>query len=303
MGISVGLWYMIGSAFFFSLMTLAVKLVGRRIPSQEVVLVRGSLNVAFSYLLLRRAGVRPWGNRPLPLTLRGFLGFGSLSCLYFAVVRLPLADATVLQYTSPMWTAFLAVWVLGEHMQRREVLFAAASAVGVVVITRPSFLFGAGAPRLDLIAVAAALAGALFSSGAYVTVRKLGRTEHPLVIVFYFTLVTVPASLPGALAHLVAPTAREWLILLAVGVAAQAGQLYLTHGLQLERAGRATAAGYLQVVFAALWGALFFAELPDRWTIGGSILVLAGTLGLAISRTHGGGAIQAPGPSAGIDPI
>jgi drug/metabolite transporter (DMT)-like permease len=289
MGISVGLWYMIGSAFFFSLMSLAVKMVGQRVPSQEVVLVRGTLNAGFTYALLRRAGVRPWGNRPAVLSVRGLLGFGSLSCLYFALVRLPLADATVLQYTSPVWTALLAVWVLGERMRTREAALAAASLAGVVLITRPSFLFGEAAPRLDLLAVAAALAGALFSAGAYVTVRKLGRTEHPLVIVFYFTLVTVPAALPGALSGLVPPTAREWLILLAVGVTAQAGQLYLTHGLQLEPAGRATAAAYLQVVFAALWGALFFSEIPDQWTFGGSLLVLAGTVGLAITRARAPG--------------
>lgn len=284
MGISPGLWYMIGGAFSFSLMSLAVKLVGQRIPSQEVVLVRGAMNAAFSYALLRRAGVRPWGEHPRALALRGLFGFSSMSCLYFALVRLPLADATVLQYTSPVWTALLAVWVLGERMRPWEAALAGASLAGVVLIARPSFLFGAAAPRLDLLAVAASLAGAMFSAAAYVTVRKLGRTEHPLVIVFYFTLVTVPASLPGALTNLVQPTAREWLVLLAVGVTAQFGQVFLTQGLQREPAGKATAAGYLQVVFAALWGALFFAEIPDRWTLLGSLVVLASVLGLAVVR-------------------
>lgn len=293
-GVSAGLWYMIGSAFFFSVMNLAVKLAGQRLPSQEVVLVRGSLNAVFSYALIRRAGVRPWGKRPGVLAMRGLLGFGSLSCLYFAVVRIPLADATVLQYTNLVWTVLLAVWLLGERMRPVEGVLAAAILSGVVLIARPSFLFGEAAPRLDLLAVAAALACAVFSAGAFVTVRKLGRTEDPLVIVFYFALVTVPASIPLALPNLMRPTGREWLLMLGVGVAAQAGQLCLTHGLQREPAGRATAAGYLQVVFAALWGALAFGEIPDGWTISGSLVVLASTLGLAMARGREPAAVPAP---------
>jgi drug/metabolite transporter (DMT)-like permease len=279
--LSPGIRAMVAGVFYFSVMSLAVKLVGARVPSQQVVLTRGVLNAVFSYGLVRRAGVRPWGERPLALSLRGLFGFLSLSCQYWAVVRLPLADATLLQYTNPVWTALLAVWVLGERMRAREAVAVALSLGGVVLIARPSFLFGHGA-GLEPLAVGVALAGALFSASAYVTVRKLGRTEHPLVIVLYFTLVTVPASVPGVIAAgAVLPTAREWGYLLLVGITAQLGQLYLTRGLQLEPAGRATAVGYLQTVFAAAWGAIFFAELPGRWSILGAVVVLAGTLALA----------------------
>jgi drug/metabolite transporter (DMT)-like permease len=170
-------------------------------------------------------------------------------------------------------------------MRLREAAAAALSLAGVVLIARPSFLFGHGAAGLDPFAVTVALAGALFSAGAYVTVRRLGRTEHPLVIVLYFTLVTVPASLPGVLAAgPVLPTAREWACLLLVGTAALLGQLYLTRGLQLEPAGRATAVGYLQIVFAAAWGVLFFAEVPGPWSALGAAVVLGGTLALATGR-------------------
>jgi drug/metabolite transporter (DMT)-like permease len=214
------------------------------------------------------------------------LGFLSLSCQYWAVVRLPLADASLLQYTNPVWTALLADWVLGEHMRAREAIPIALSLAGVVLIARPSFLFG-GSGHLDLVAVTVALAGAVLSAAAFVTVRKLGRTEHPLVIVFYFTLVTVPASLPGVVASgPVWPSAREWGFLLLVGVAAQLGQLYLTQGLQLEPAGRATAVGYLQIVFAAAWGLLFFAEVPGPWSIAGALVVMGSTLALALPQRH-----------------
>lgn len=291
-GGSRGIQYMVAGAFFFSVMSLGVKLAGSRIPSQEVVLIRGVITLAFTYLLLRRVGVRPKGERRGMLMLRGLFGYGALSCLYYSLVHLPLADATVLQYMNPIITALLAGWLLDERMQRWEVGLVLASFFGVILIARPSFLFGSASSGLDLGAVAIALLGATCSACAYVTVRKLSRTEHPLVIVYYFTLVTVPAAIPGTLANAVWPSSREWLILLGVGLAAQGGQVYLTRGLQLEPAGKATAAAYTQVVFAALWGAIFFGEFPDLWVIAGASIILASTLILA--RVHARGVPLAP---------
>ncbi len=282
-------------AFYFSLMTLFVKLVGARLPNQEVVLVRGVFTLAFSYALLRRAGVPALGNRRGTLFLRGLLGFAGLSCFYYAVVHLPLAEATVLQYMNPLWAALFAALVLAERMARREVLLVLTAMAGVVMIARPGFLFGGGASALDPLAVAAGLLGAALSGAAYVTVRRLARTEHPLVIVFYFPLVTVPAALPGALSDLVLPTAREWLLLLAMAVAAQLGQIHFTRGLRKEPAGRATAVGYLQVVFAGIWGLIFFNEVPDVWSVMGSVVILVAMLLL----TFGGGRA---GPAAASTP-
>ena len=278
--LSPGVRYMVASAFFFSVMSLGVKLVGQRIPTQEVVLVRGVLNAGFTLALLRRAGVRPWGSRPRVLVARGLFGFLALSCLYYGLVHLPLADATVLQYTNPVWTALFAAWLLQERMGRGEIGLVLASLIGVTLIARPSFLFGGGA-RLDLFAVGVVLLGSMFSAAAYVTVRQLARTEDPLVIVFYFTLVSVAGALPGTVVAPVWPTPLEWIFLLLVGITAQGGQVFLTRGLQREPAGKATAIGYLQVVFAGIWGAVFFGELPDGWAIAGSLVILGSTLALA----------------------
>lgn len=297
-----GIRYMVIGAFFFSLMSLFVKLVGQRVPSQEIVLVRGLSNVLITYLMLRHARIPIWGSRPVVLALRGLLGFAALSCFYYALVHLPLADATVLQYTNPVWTALLAGWLLGERIRLRESALVLASLIGVVLIARPSFVFG-GVPRLDLLAVAVALIGSMFSASAYVTVRKLGRTEHPLVIVFYFTLVTVPGSIPGVIADAVWPTPLEWVFLLGVGLTAQGGQVYLTRGLQLEPAGRATAVGYVQIVFAAVWGAMFFGELPDEWTVAGAMVILASTLLLVRSQKRPGTRARVAEESAAEIPL
>ena len=86
---------MLAAAFFFSLMSLQVKLAGQRLHSSEIVFVRSLLSLVFTYVLLKRARVPLWGHRKGPLVLRGLFGFIALSCFFFALTRLPLADATV----------------------------------------------------------------------------------------------------------------------------------------------------------------------------------------------------------------
>ena len=113
---------------------------------------------------------------------------------------------------------------------------------------------------------------------AYVSVRALGRSEHPLVIVFWFPLLAIPLCLPLVAARPLLPTGLEALWLLGVGIFTQVGQVCLTQGLTQLPVARSTAIGYSQVLFAALWGGLFFGEQPDGWTALGALLILAAAL-------------------------
>jgi len=259
-----------------------------RIPTglRYMVLARSVVALVLTFWMLRRAAVAPWGQRKGLLFFRGLVGFFGLLCVFYALTKLPLADATVIQYTNPVFTALLAALFLREALTHRDVLGLVLSLLGVVLVAllgvvlvaQPTFLFGAGAYSLNLLAVGVALAGAFFSAIAYVTVRKLRETEHHLVVVLYFPLVAAPASVPVMWNEALWPTPWEWLALLGIGVATQIAQVYLTKGLHTEKAGRAMSMSYVQIVFAALWGLLFFDEVPDPLTILGAVLVVAGTL-------------------------
>ena len=266
------------SAFAFSVMTLLVKLAGERIPSQEIVLARSLVSLAISYALIRRAKISPWGNDRRGLWLRGLTGFAALSCVYAAVTHLPLADATVIHYLNPTFTALFAGIFLGETISRGIAIASGLCLVGVVLVAQPEAIFGAGADSLDPFWVGVAVVGAVASALAYVTVRRLGQTEHALVIVFYFPLVNIPASLPLVVGNFVWPEGVDWLWLLGVGIATQIGQMSLTHGLIALPASQATSLSYLQVVFAALFGVLVFGEWPDATSLAGGVLVIAGSL-------------------------
>jgi drug/metabolite transporter (DMT)-like permease len=286
----IGLRYMAVAAFCFSVMGALVKAVGARLPTMEIVLARSLIVLALCLWGLRmRKGALP-GREPKLLFLRGLVGFSALTCSYFSVIHLPLAEATVIQYTNPVFTALLAAPVLGETVRAVEVLLAVVGLSGVVLVARPPILSGAPS-GLDPFAVSVALAGAVFSAGAYVMVRRL-RAEEPLVTLFYFALVSILCSLPMVIRTFVLPVGWDWVLLLAVGITTHVGQLFLTYGLQRERAGRATAVGYLQILFATALGVAFFGELPDGWTAAGALVILASTLLLA--RVH------APPPPAPV---
>ncbi len=286
-----GAVYMVGSALAFSVMMLLVKVAGHRLPSQEIVLARAVVSLVLSYALLARVGVSVWGRQPALLALRGLVGFLALSCVYYSVTHLPLAEANVLQYLHPAFTAALAALFLGERIGFGLVAASVVSLSGAMLVAKPAVLFGVSQAALDPFAVAVAVTGAFMSGVAYTLVRRLAATEHPLVIVFYFPLVTVPATLPSVIPGFVWPVGTEWLVLLGVGCATQCGQVWLTRGIQLMPAGQAAAVGYLQIAFAAFWGATVYGEIPDSVSILGAVLVVGGRL-FVLLRPSGAAVVE-----------
>lgn len=285
------LWLLV-SAVSFSLMGVCVKQVGGRIPVSEVVLVRAVLSVAMTWWLLRRAGVRPWGQRRGLLVWRGVVGTGALLCVYQALTLLPLASATVLQYLYPTFTALLAWLVLGERIGRQVLAAMLVGWLGVGLVAQPW-----GGDPIPFLGLLAALAGALLTAVAYVSVRSLGSSEHPLVIIFYFPLVAIPLMLPLVALDPVLPNGQEAAWLVGVALFTQLGQIGITRGLTQLPAARATTVGYVQVAFAGLWGVLVFGEAIDRSTALGALLIFLATL---LSFGSGGGRGKTGGNS--LDP-
>jgi drug/metabolite transporter (DMT)-like permease len=278
--IPLGLRFMAGAALCFSLMALFVKLAGRTLPTMEIVFARSLFMAVFTFGLLRREGLAPLGNHRLLLFARGAIGVTALSLFYFAIPRLPLGDVTAIFYMAPIWTAFSAAFILRERTAGLVLAGIGTSLVGVALIARPTFLFGDGLGALDGLAVAAAVGASILSGLVYTIVRKLRATDAPNVIIFYLSWVGVVGALPF-LGNWVLPTGWAWAWLLGAGLSTQLGQIFLTRGLHLERAGRAVSVGYLQVVFAFVWGALFFGTIPGLQSLAGAVLIVGSVLLIA----------------------
>jgi drug/metabolite transporter (DMT)-like permease len=270
-----GVLYMVVSALFFSLMAALVKLAGRHLPAEEIVLARVVVTLAISLWVVRRAGLG-MGTHRGKLVLRGLLGACALACYYVSLTSLPLAEAAVFQHMAPLFTAALAWVLLGERTGVAGAAALVLGIIGVVIVSRPAGLLGGS--HLPTVSVVIAMVGAAFSASAMVTVRSLAQIEDPRVIVMYFPLVALPLTLPWAARVWIWPRGWDWLVLIGIGVCTQIAQVTMTEGLRRERVGPATAIGYLQVAFAVLWGALAFAEVPPLWTGVGAALIVASTV-------------------------
>jgi len=282
--------YMLLSAASFALMGCLVKLVGSwHVPLLEIIFVRALISIVRSLGDIARARVHPLGQRRGLLFARGLAGFVALTGVFYAILHLPYAQATVLQYLHPVFTALLAFWFLAEKPTRSTLVCIILSLIGLGWMVSPYF-DGAETTAIPLLAITAGLGGALGSGIAYTLVRKLVTTEHPSVIVLYFPMVCLPGTLLLGFDDFVWPTPEAWLALIGVGVFTQLGQLSLTRAMQFDSASRTTSLSYLQIVFAALLGWIIFGEMPTTATLIGASLILLGAFISAL--------LQRPRPTA-----
>ncbi|EKO5197093.1 DMT family transporter [Vibrio vulnificus] len=274
----LGVRYMILSALGFALMSASVKYVSvHGIPLFEIVAARALVSLIISYLDVKRKGISVWGNNKRWLFARGAVGTLALMCVYYAVTALPLAEATILQYVHPVFTALLAVLFLKERVQPATLACIVLCLLGVFTMVYPSF-DASGVGELPMLSVGIALLGAFGSSIAYVIVRKLSRTEDSSVIIFYFPLVALPVSAMLIGDDFVVPDVALTLVLILVGIFTQIGQFGLTKAMQTQTAGNASAYSYVQIVFSALLGVVLFNEVPSIWTLLGGSLIVTGAL-------------------------
>lgn len=275
---------MLLSAFGFAVMSACVKYVSLHgIPLFEIVAARALVSLIISFTDVKRKGLSPFGNNKPLLLLRGVLGTAALMCVYYAVTTLPLAEATVLQYMHPVFTAVLGFIVLKERLQGATLVSIALCLGGLYLMVQPNLNTSIDS-ALPPFSVAIALLGALGSSVAYVIVRKLSRSEDSSVIILYFPMVALPVSIVLMWPEFVMPSLPLTFLLVLVGVFTQIGQYGLTKAMQTQQAGEASAYAYVQIVFSTLIGIAIFQELPSMWTYLGGGLIVAGALFNAVGH-------------------
>jgi len=281
LSIPISLRFMLLSALSFAVMTAFVKLVSaHNIPVLEIVAARGLVSLMISYVDIKRKKISAWGNNKKLLIARGTVGTLALICVYYAVTTLPLAEATLLQYTYPVFTAMLAFIFLKEKIQRSTLICILLCILGLLAMVKPNLSFD-GEVVLPWFSVFVALAGALGSAIAYVIVKRLSKVEDSSVIIFYFPLISLPLSLILLGNDFVMPNMEALILLLFVGIFTQIGQVGLTKAMQTEVVAKVSAFSYVQVVFSAIFGLVLFNEIPSIWTfIGGSLIILGAIINI-----------------------
>ncbi len=280
-----GIKFLIGSGLAFSLMSVCVKAIGGRIPIAELVFARATISIIITRFFLYKNKINPWGYQRRLLLIRGLFGTVALFCIFKALTILPIATATVIQYIYPTFTVICAYIILKEFILKRIVYSIIIGWIGIVFVSQPEFTTNSNTQE-TILAIIIAILGAVMTSLAYICVRKLSAKEHPLVIIYYFPLVSIPLSIPFIINDFILPTGTDWFWIIGIGLFTQIGQLCITEGLRLLPAGQATSLNYSQVIFASIWGVLIFQEtLTISIYLGGFCVLISTIVSISASKT------------------
>lgn len=283
-----GAFYMVASAVLFASMAAAVRVAARELPNAPIVFFRHFIMLVFLLPWLFREGRHALDTEDVPGHLvRGLAGVSAVACYFYAIARLRLADAVLLNQSMPLFIPLVERGWLGERIPGRLWGVLALGFAGLLLILRPGT--GVFEP-----AALVGVASAVLASVSQVGIRRLVRTEPVTRIVFYFGLVASVVALPPAVYWWKSPSPATWAVLLLMGVFATVGQLTLTRAYVHAPAARVGPFLYAGPVFAGFLDWLIWNRLPDAlFVVGAAVVVAAATLALRLR-----GAPGTPLPSA-----
>lgn len=274
-----GLFYSSMSSVFFSLSSVIVKYVSD-IKASELAVLRFVGILIFTLPLVIYSREDPFGPRKVRhlLILRGLVGATSLYLRFVAFQNLPIADASVIVFSIPVFVSVLARIFLKEPCGFFHAFTVFLTLVGIVLLTKlpiindvvskssPAYYYG----------ISAALGSTVFGASVYIVIRKMISVNH-FVIMFNFGWVaisetTILTFIDGGFK---APSCgiEQWLVIL-LGIFSFCGQMLLTLALKQENAGPvAVVRAATDIVLAFIWQIWFFNEIPDKYSISGAVLV------------------------------
>ncbi len=289
---ALGIVYLCAGILIFSLQDAIIKAVSGEYPLTEVVTIRCLIAAPILLVLVHfEAGLSALFAREFwALTGRALLLLLAYTSYYMAFPALPLADAVALYFTVPLFTLALAAPMLGEAIGWRRITAVTVGFVGVVVMLRP----GAG---LFEPAALLSLFSALTYALAMLLARRIGTEAKASVMAFYqngvyllgamaiagfFQLIGVHhaghKSIDFLIRAWVLPGLTDFLLIGSCGVIAAIAMTLLTQAYRIAKASVVTSFEYTGMLWAPLWGFLFFGEIPHLTTIAGAVLIIAAGL-------------------------
>lgn len=263
--------YMIFSAIAFSLMGSVVKYLST-FNVYQVVFFRSVGTLLFTIpLVLKLKKVSFFGTNKKWLIIRGITGVISLTCFFQSLNYLSIGTAVSLRYTAPIFAAIFALFFLKEKIKPIQWFLFLTAFLGVVIIKG----FGAD---IELIGLFFVITSAIFLGIIFVVIRKIGNSEHPLVIINYFMIMAFVFGGFMCFKYWEKPTLIEWILFISTGVFGYFGQLYMTKALQAEETNLVAPIKYLEVIFTIIIGTFWFGDIYNSWTLLGILLILSGLI-------------------------
>ena len=267
-----GILCIIGCAFCFALMNLFVNLAGD-VPVIQKAFFRNAVALIFSGVVLFKSTTKE--ERKVTkdnfwlLFLRSLAGGIGFVCNFYAVDHMNISDASILNKLAPFFSILFSIFILKEKAAWKEWLLVGVAFSGAVIIARPSFGWAQSFPAII------GVLGGLGAGLAYTFVRYLGRRgERKAMIVFFFSAFSCLAMLPMVILDYEPMSGMQLLWLLLAGAAASGAQFAVTAAYSYAPAKEISVYDYSQVLFAAVWGALFLSQFPDVWSVVGYIVII-----------------------------
>lgn len=260
--------FVILEAIGFSLMSFFVKLSGD-LPTMEKAFFRNVVAAVIALIILLRTPEKfrvKKGSLP-GLLLRASFGTAGLIANFWTIDHINIADANILNKLSPFFAILMSIWILRELPVKTDLICVAAAFAGALFVIKPT----AGLASFPALV---GLFGGFAAGTAYTFVRKLRlHGERGPMIVFFFSVFSLAACIPGMILQFRPMTARQFVLLLLAGCSAALGQLAITKAYSLAPAKEISVFDYSQIIFAGIWG-LFLGEIPDNLSLVGYAVII-----------------------------
>ncbi len=264
-----GIMYIIASAFGFALMSACVKLAGD-LPNFQKVFFRNLVSAVVAlYLIIKHKGslVGKKENRKL-LILRSTFGTLGVILNFYAIDKLVLSDANMLNKLSPFLVVILCAIFLKEKINMTQMSSIIIAFIGALFIIKPTF-------SVEVIPYIGGLMGAVFAASAYTCLRAIGNKEESYTIVFFFSMFSLVVTLP-IFSYVYEPMQLSQLIyLLLAGVFASLGQFGITLAYRFAPAKEISIFDYSNIIFSAILSIFVFNQMPDILSVFGYVIIFS----------------------------
>ena len=268
------LWLSIG-AFLFSIVDVIVKQLGRKFDPTELAFFRYGIGMIMLTPVFIKMGIIELKTTRIGMHIfRMVLAMVAQLGIFITVINMPLADATAIFFSKPLFTTVVAVIVISEAVSGRRWMATLVGFVGVIIMIQP------GANTINPIALIG-VASALAFATANVLIRVLSKTEPPNRILFYYHVGGILVFTGPAIWFWTMPVGMEWVLLISIAVLTTIGMACFVRAFS---AGEASAVGpieYVRLIYAALFGYFIFSEIPSIWTGVGAALIIASAIYIA----------------------
>ncbi|MCR4376742.1 MAG: DMT family transporter [Rhodospirillales bacterium] len=290
---SAGALWMLGAACLLASLSLMVRHIASDLHPFEIAFFRNFGQFAFMIPWAVLAGIKGVRTRRVWAHVRrSSFGICAMLTWFWVVTQMPIAEATAISFSAPLFTTAGAALFLRERVGPRRWLATVFGFLGVLMVIRP------GLHEVELPALIA-LSSAVFIAGSMLSNKSLARTESPNAMVLWMGVFMSLFSLPPALAFWSWPTGWTWAWLVALGLVATFAHLAINRAFASSDASFIAPFGFAQIPFVAMMGYGVFGESPDGWTIAGSAVIMASGVYIAHREARVSRAVAAP-PQPGV---